>query len=134
MTLYYVYVLRVRETGEAKYVGCTKDPLARFSRHIHTVTYLPVSKWIQPLLPTIPVMQLINVYPDKITAMQREEFVTQGLRAAGAVLLNTKYLPDQQVYEDSIVFKDLSVADTATLDAAVRVERESIRRQMFSLR
>jgi hypothetical protein len=91
---HYVYLLRDPRTGEARYVGETKDPKYRLQHHIGGQT-VATRDWILELrcLCLVPKMQVVQKLATRALSLSAEREIISGLLKAGAHLLNIKDTP-----------------------------------------
>jgi len=95
--MFTVYALCEPDTGEIRYVGCTKNALGlRVAAHLTTARvsgHGPVRSWIRSLMDRglVPLDIALEQWPTADEAGEREGEIVRSLRASGVSLANSEH-------------------------------------------
>ena len=85
--MYHIYFLLHPITGDPGYVGCSRTPYLRYSRHLEVSDGTPKDDWIAGL-PQLPELFVFTEVHEKKVAFSLETTLIHILRASGLPLYN----------------------------------------------
>ena len=116
MDRWYVYILRSPLSLEAKYVGCSVEPVNRFCNHIYGTHSKGLREWMERTKLT-PSLEIVGVFYNARIALQAEQ-----------ALINLHHANEIPVFNSKMGFdKDQAYPKLGRLACLARVEHNGSR-------